>query len=430
MGIARIGGMGSSPARTREDIAAVIERDELTPVFQPIVDLRTGLVAGYEALARFTRGQRRNVNEWFEDAHRHGIGLRLEAHAAAMALGVARRPFGAFLAINVSASALVSSDLQAVLPARLDGIVLELTGVGASPSDEMLRATRAEVQARGGRIALALAGSDYAGLRELMWAAPDILKLDRALVARVHADRAKAALVESMVHYARDLGITVCACGVETLADLEILADLDVTYAQGNAVGRPTRPWAGVDPDAARLCTSSLSACVTGSSRPDRHALGHDGRLQWLAWRLSEATTYGDLAGAVGAIQDELGADDITLSAIEGSELVVVGASGLDTLDTRIAIADYPETERLLREQDSVQVLINDPDADPEEVRLLQELGYRSMLMLPVCCAGRAIGLFEAYSREGRPFSRFEIGRARIITLQLGATLERISRTA
>jgi EAL domain-containing protein (putative c-di-GMP-specific phosphodiesterase class I) len=426
MGIAR------SPlaARTRDDIAAVIERDELTPVFQPIVDLRTGLVAGYEALARFARGQRRNVSDWFEDAHRHGMGLRLEAHAAAAALAVPRRPYGAFLALNVSASGLVSADVQAVLPARLDGVVIELTGHGATPSAEILRAARADVHARGGRLAVDLAGSDYAGLRELMWAAPDVLKLDRALVQRVNADRAKTALVESMVRYARELGVVVCAEGVETLEDLECLAELDVTYAQGHATGRPTKPWMGIDPDAARTCTTSLTASVTGATHPDRDALGHDGRLQWLAWRLSEATTYGDVAEAVGAIQEELGADDITLSVVDGPELVVVGASGPDRLDVRHVITDFPATARLLREQDSVQILVNDPDADPEEVRLLRDLGYRSMLMLPVCCAGRAIGLFEAYSRAGRPFSRFEIGRARIITLQLGATLERMSRTA
>jgi EAL domain-containing protein (putative c-di-GMP-specific phosphodiesterase class I) len=420
--------VGASPARTREDIAAVLERDELTPVFQPVVDLRTGLVAGYEALARFTRGQRRNVGEWFEEAHRHGMGLRLEAHAAAAALAVQRRPFGSFLALNVSASGLVSADLQAVLPARLDGIVLEITGHGPKPSDEVLRAARADLQDRGGRLAVDLAGSDYAGLRELMWAAPDVLKLDRALSHRVHADRAKAALVESMVRYARDLGVAVCAEGVETLEDLECLAELDVTYAQGHIAGRPTKPWMGIDPEAARTCTRSLTASVTGATHPDPDALGHDARLQWLAWRLSEATTYGDLAEAVGAIQDELGADDITLSVVEGPELVVVGASGPDRLDVRHQIADFPETGRLLREQDSVQILVNDPEADPDEVRLMRELGYRSMLMLPVCCAGRAIGLFEAYSRKGRPFSRFEIGRARIITLQLGATLERLSR--
>ena len=426
MGIARSPEVRMA-SRARDEVASVIDRDELVPVFQPIMDLRTGLVVGYEALARFTRGQRRATAEWFNDAHRCGMGLRLEAHAAQMALAVPRRPYGTFLSLNLSGAALLSSDLAAVLPDRLDGIVVELTGQGPAVADERLRAVRQELSSRGGRLALDLAGSDYAGIRQLMWAAPDILKLDRALVQRVHADPAKAALVEVMVRYARELGIVLCAEGVESLADLERLAELDVTYAQGYVIGRPAKPWQSVDSEATRTCTSSVAASLTGAhAEPD--ALGLEGRLQWLAWRLSEATTYGELADAVGAIQQELGASDLLISVIEDSELVVVGAGGPDRLEARYVIADYPQTERLLRQKDSAQVLAGDPEADAAEVRVLRNLGYGSVLMLPICCAGRTIGLFEAYSREERPWSRFEIGRARIIALQLGATLERISR--
>src|SRR4051794_36551515 len=93
MGMARTAWVGPSPARARDDITGVMQRDELVPAYQPIVDLRTGLVAGYEALARFTGGQRRNVSEWFGQAHAHNLGLRLEAHAAAAALSVPRRPW-------------------------------------------------------------------------------------------------------------------------------------------------------------------------------------------------------------------------------------------------------------------------------------------------------------------------------------------------
>jgi EAL domain-containing protein (putative c-di-GMP-specific phosphodiesterase class I) len=426
MGIARSPDLRMS-SRAREEVASVIERDELVPVFQPVMDLRTGLVVGYEALARFTRGQRRATSEWFNDAHRCGMGLRLEAHAAQMALAVPRRPFGSFLSLNLSPAALMSTELAAVLPARLDGLVVEVTGQGPVQPEEDLRAVRQQISSRGGRLALDLAGSDYAGIRQLMWAAPDILKLDRALVHRVHADAAKGALVEVMVRYARELGIVLLAEGVESLQDLERLAELDVTYAQGYAVGRPARPWQGVDPDAARVCHTSVATSLTGAhAEPD--GLGLEGRLQWLAWRLSEATTYSELAGAADAIQQELGADDLLISLIDGPELVVVGAGGPDRLEARYVVDDFPQTAELLRRKDSAQVLVSDPEADAEEVRVLEKLGYASVLMLPICCAGRTIGLLEAYSRQERPWSRFEIGRARIIALQLGATLERISR--
>jgi EAL domain-containing protein (putative c-di-GMP-specific phosphodiesterase class I) len=412
--------------QAREEIEAAIERDELAPLFQPIVDLRTGLAVGYEALSRFMRGSR-DVASWFEQAHRFGMGARLEAHALRCALAVPRRPFGAFLAVNLSASGLVSPEVERELPDRLDGVVIELTGHGSEADETALRATRQDLRARGARLAVDLAASDYAGLRELMMVAPDILKLDRALVHRVRVDPVKSALVAALVGYGRELDITICAEGVEELDDVERLADLDVAFAQGYAIGRPARPWVGIEAEAARICTTSAAMSVTGATRPD--ALARDGRLQWLSWKLSETTSYDELKEAQTAIQDELGADEIVISVVEGDELVTVGRTGPDRELDRFQISDFPETERLLREQDSVQIHVTDPDADPTEVELLQELGYRSLLMLPISCAGRAIGLFEAYSAAGRPFSRFEIGRARIIALQVGATLERIGRS-
>ncbi len=383
-------------------------------------------MAGYEALARFMRGSR-DVDSWFDVAHRSGQGPRLEAHAVSLAVAVPRRPWGAFLAVNLSSAALVSSEVARALPDRLDGIVIELTAQGPRVDETALRGARADLRARGARLAIDLAASDYAGLRELMMVAPDIVKLDRDLVHRVRLDPVKTALVSALVSYARELGITLCAEGVEELDDLERLADLDVSYAQGYASGRPSRPWIGVDPEAARVCTSSLAATLTGGTRPD--GLARDGRLQWLGWRLSEARDFADLDGAVDAIQAELGSDELSISVLDGEELVSIGRAGPNRDEARFRLADYPETERLLRKQSSVQVSVADPEADPAEVEMLREYGYRSMLMLPVSCAGRAIGLFEAFSATGRPFSRYEIGRARIIALQVGATLERISRT-
>ncbi len=418
--------MSDSPGRARHDIEEAIERDEVAALFQPIVDLRTGLAVGYEALARFMRGSR-DVAGWFEQAHRFGMGARLEAHAVRCALATNRRPYGTFLTINLSPAGLVSPEVARELPDSLEGIVIDLTGQGPPVEEGALRAARQDIRARGARLAVDLAGSDYAGLRELMMVAPDMLKLDRALVHRVHVDPVKTALIGALVGYGRELGITICAEGVEELKDVERLADLDVELAQGYAIGRPARPWVGIDPDAAHICSSSAAMSVTGATAPDRLAV--DGRLQWLSWRLSEATTYPEFREVIEAITAELGADETLISIVDGEELVVIGRSGPDRAEERFRIADYPATEKLLREQGSAQVHVTDPDADPAEVELLNSLGYRSMLMLPVSCAGRAIGLFEAYSAGGRPFSRFEIGRARIIALQVGATLERIARS-
>ena len=70
---------------------------------------------------------------------------------------------------------------------------------------------------------------------------PDIVKLDRALIRDIHTDPARMALVESFVRFARDVGATVCAEGIETLEELAVIADLDVQWGQGYALARPAR---------------------------------------------------------------------------------------------------------------------------------------------------------------------------------------------
>ena len=415
-------------AGAHEDVTRALEApDGVVPAYQPIVDLRTGLVAGYEALARFSYGGRRPVEDWFTEAHAAGLGHRLEARAAEVALGTGRRPYGTFLAVNLSPSALVSEDVRDVLPDRLDGVVVELTDHAAPLDDAAFQAARREIRERGGRVALDAAGTGYAGLRQLMWAAPDIIKLDRDLVHRVHADPAKAALVEALVRYGRELGLQVCAEGVETLEDLERLADLDVTFAQGFVLRRPSPPWHGVQEEAARACRTSLAATLTGAHRAPED-LNAAERIQWLLWRLSAATSFREIAEALPLIAAELDADDLHLSVVDGDELLFIGRQGPDEEDTRYRLADYPATMRVLREQCALQVVAGDPNADEREVRLLAQLGYESLLMMPAPCGGRSIGLIECYRTDRLPWSRFQIVRARMVSLQLGAALERISR--
>jgi len=416
-------------AGLREEILAAIDApDGIAPVYQPVIDLRTGLVAGYEALARFTVGPRRPVEEWFTEAHVNGLGLRLEARAVKAALAPGRRPFGTFVAVNVSPAGLVSKDIQDVLPERLDGVVIELTDHAAALDDPTFHAARREIRERGGRLAMDAGGTGYAGLRELMRIAPDILKLDRDLVHRVHADPAKAALVEALVRYGREIGVVVCAEAVETLEDVERLADLDVTYAQGFALARPSRPWPVAVPEAAASCRQSLAMTLTGAHR-DPSGLSPSERVQWLLWRLSEATTFTQLADSLPRLAAELEADKFQVSVIDGDELVIVGSAGPDTTEERYRIADFPATAHVLAEQSSMQIVAGDPHADDREVRLLARLGYQSMLMLPAPAAGHSIGLIECYRTDRKPWSRYQIVRARMVALQLGAALERISRT-
>jgi hypothetical protein len=112
-------------------LAAVLA-DPVKPrlVFQPIVDLRRGVVAGYEALSRFDGPADCGPDRWFAMADELGLGVLLEARVVAAAL-IARRelPANCFLSVNVSPHLLTEPALADVLLAEddLSGIVLELT---------------------------------------------------------------------------------------------------------------------------------------------------------------------------------------------------------------------------------------------------------------------------------------------------------------
>jgi EAL domain-containing protein (putative c-di-GMP-specific phosphodiesterase class I) len=71
--------------------------DGIVPVFQPLVSLQTGEVAGYEALARFPHPPARRPDEWFATATRCGLGHELERRAVEAALQPGGRPEGTYL---------------------------------------------------------------------------------------------------------------------------------------------------------------------------------------------------------------------------------------------------------------------------------------------------------------------------------------------
>ena len=244
--------LAARPSRSDErgEVEALLRRGDgaMHMVFQPVLELATGRVCGYEALARIDGEPVRRPDQWFAQAHRCGLGAELEALALHAALAVPNRPPGTFLALNVSPGALLAPPVVDILPADLSDVVIELTEHELFTADETLEATLAELRGRGARVALDDAGSGYAGLQQLIRVAPDILKIDRSLVHGAHSDPSRYALLEALVSFAGTTGAAVCGEGVEDLADLRALADLDATYAQGYALARPADAWAGAQP--------------------------------------------------------------------------------------------------------------------------------------------------------------------------------------
>jgi EAL domain-containing protein (putative c-di-GMP-specific phosphodiesterase class I) len=417
--------------RQAAEVAALLLRpDGIQPAFQPIIALASGRVVGYEALARFPSSNGDSPPAWFTQANSCGLGPELEAAAIRAALKPRGRPLGAYLALNVSPSALSSEVVDESLPPDLTDLVIEITEHEFVPDDDTLGTTVARLRARGARIAIDDAGAGYAGLKQVMRVRPDIVKLDHDLTDGIHADAARMALVESFVRFAREIGATVCAEGIESLDDLAALADLDVQWGQGFALAPPAEPWPGVSPVAAGVCRAALASVLHARPLRETTISAGDRRLEHLSARLAGARSRGDLEGALGLIAAELNADQVSLSRWHPDEGAVetLAESRGDGGATRFAIADFPLTARVLREQVAVTVLMSDTDSDPVEVELMLSLGHRSLLIVPVVCRGESLGILEAFSNVDRAWTRAEINRARIISNHFGSVIESLVR--
>jgi EAL domain-containing protein (putative c-di-GMP-specific phosphodiesterase class I) len=415
----------------RAELEGLLERDRpLYPVFQPLVSLSTGRVLGYEALSRFPDPPGRAPDSWFSQASRCGMGPRLEAVALRAALARGHdRPSGTFLSVNLSPSALASHEVQAVLPADMSGLVVEITEQELANDLDALEAHLAALRDRGARIALDDAGAGYSGLQQVMRVQPDIIKLDRSLVQGVDSDPAKEALIDSFVRFARRTGASVLAEGIETMEELRLLADLDVSYGQGFALARPAEEWGTVTPSVSEALLRNSLRVATKEGMPS----SGDQRLEYVSSRLSRIDSVDDLEEVVALIGEELGADGVCFSRWLRDDFCVetiVDTTPDAETGTRYNLAHYPSTGHVLNTGEAVQVLASDPGADLGEVSLLGKLGYQSLLMVPVVCRGERLGLFEAYSARERPWTRGEINRARIISNQLGSVLEVLSTHA
>jgi PAS domain S-box-containing protein len=235
--------------RVLEDPAA------LQVALQPVVELAGGTWHGVEALARFPDGQ--PPDRWFADAHEIGAGLQLELRALEAALATAGElPPYVQLSVNVSPALVLDPAFRALLDRAGDlreRLVVEITEHAAVTRYEDIRAALLPHREHGLRLAVDDTGAGYASFTHVLRLRPDVIKLDRSLLAGIDADAARRAFVTAIVLLALELGAAVTAEGIETVAELETLRTLGVDHVQGFLLARPTadrgswRAWAARD---------------------------------------------------------------------------------------------------------------------------------------------------------------------------------------
>lgn len=275
---------------------------EVRLALQPVVELDHGEVVGYEALARFGAGHR-SPGPYFAAADELDRRPELEALLVQHALDLRDDvPAGRFLAVNVSPALLASGPVWTTLAGAggLDGVVLELTE--HTPVDNLSRLRRRldTLRAAGAVLALDDVGAGWSGLQQVVDLRPDIVKLDRSLVAKLHEDPARHAVAELLGAFTEKVGGQLLAEGVERIEELASLLELNVHLAQGWLLGRPQFGWPEIPAATSALLTAGTRAeRQVGSLAVPVDAVPHVAAVGFLADELPVAALLTDGTGAV-----------------------------------------------------------------------------------------------------------------------------------
>ncbi|MBT8159217.1 MULTISPECIES: EAL domain-containing protein [Arthrobacter] len=233
-----------SEAAVRSRIEAVLHGRMLVTAFQPVRDLADGSVIGAGAMTRFLGEDGGSTEEWFADAKHARLAGDLEFAALESALAAAAElPAHLFVTLKLSPATCLDPLLPVLLeetaldPARM---VLELTEAMTREQPAPVVAALAPLRRKGLRLAIDHAGSFFTSIRHIRHVRPEIITLDRNLIAGIDTDEVRSSLVEALVGLAEHIGAVVIAQGIETAEELATVTALGVTAGQGYFLGRPT----------------------------------------------------------------------------------------------------------------------------------------------------------------------------------------------
>ena len=237
------------------DLRNAFVRGEIEPFYQPIVNLDTGAVAGFEALARWRHPRRGLVppDEFLGLADEMGLmnelGLLMMTQSARQLAEWLQRHPGAgklFCSVNLSVGeierpGLVEDVARVIAETGLPRGALKLE---VTESDIMRDTTRAadilkQLRDAGASLALDDFGTGFSSLSYLARLPFDTLKIDRYFVLTMDTNEGSAKIVKSVVNLGRDLSLEVVAEGVENATLARLLLDAQCHYGQGFGYAQP-----------------------------------------------------------------------------------------------------------------------------------------------------------------------------------------------
>lgn len=231
------------------DVAQALDGNEVIPYFQPIVELRTGELTGFEVLARWQHPLHGPIlpSNFISLAEENGLIEALTQQVFRKAfLHASLLPEPLTMSLNLSPIQLHSAELppeihrmaeEAGFP--LDRLIFEVTETALLKDLKTVQIVAGQLKAMGCRLALDDFGTGFSSLRHLQALPFDELKVDLSFVSEMTKKRASRKIVAAIIGLGQSLGLATVAEGVETEEQAHMLLWLGCERAQGWRYGRP-----------------------------------------------------------------------------------------------------------------------------------------------------------------------------------------------
>jgi EAL domain-containing protein (putative c-di-GMP-specific phosphodiesterase class I) len=240
----------TSRRASRQELLETILDQRIYSVYEPIVEVSSRTVFGYESLARGPERSRfHSPAALFGAAQEHGLVFELDCACRESGLrGAVDFPSGTKLFLNILPTTIHDPNFQG------DRLIETLEKRRLSPSDVVFEISEQEpIRSSGSflelldqyrnlgfQFALDDTGAGYAGLEELVELEPDFIKIDRSMVSGVDHDTARQDVLAAVLQLAEKMGAHVIGEGLDTLEELEMLGRLGIRFGQGWLFGHPT----------------------------------------------------------------------------------------------------------------------------------------------------------------------------------------------
>ena len=245
------------------ELRRALDKDQLKLFYQPLINLKSGEVAGFEALARWEHEDRGEISptEFIPVAEESGLILQLgrwAMHKAASTLAEwdqnAGETLPIYVGVNLSAIQVARDDIASVVQSALKAsgltgnrFTLELTE--SSIVQDPARATPVfdSLKALDATVAMDDFGTGYSSQAYLQRLPIDVLKIDRSFVSGMMVDPDSVAIVRAVLSLADALGMSTTAEGIETVELATTLATLGCASGQGFYFAKPLEAEAALD---------------------------------------------------------------------------------------------------------------------------------------------------------------------------------------